>query len=123
MSDYKSIQYDQMHDEFSRDELYIKVTTVVIITEGFSEGNHTASQVIKNDLLYHSDFWESQPNGQHDVYIKRGGISNRYMPNAEKKQFVKFILPYCNDVQKLACLCRVQNEDGNILQVRIEEKI
>ena len=97
--------------------------TVVIITERLEEGELLLAKRVTASSLYTSDYWKSQPNGEHEVLIHHKGIRNREIPKPEKAGFAEFILPYCTNGQALASICRVQNEDGTVWQVQIEEKI
>ena len=97
--------------------------TIVIITEAFEGGEHRIDKQYRMGTLYSSDYWQTQHDGEHKIYIKRGGVCNRDIPRDEKTRLAEFILPLCNKDQALASLAKIQNESGNILQIRIEEKI
>lgn len=96
--------------------------TVIIITERLDEGELRIDRQLLAGVLYESDYWKSQPDGEYIICMSQRGIRNRKIPPNEKEKFAKFVLPFCNKGQARASLIKIQNDNGRIWQVRIEEK-
>lgn len=116
-----SFNLDEFYsDNFQEDPTEVK-DTIVVVCERLAEGDLTINRRIRGEA-YKSDFWNSQPNGDHELHLNQGGIRYLDMPSVEKERLKKYLLPYFDEGHAFNGVVKVENDRGRICQVRIEPR-